>query len=134
MVAGTKDAVLMVESEAKCLSEEVMLGAVVFGHQQMQVAIKAINEIVGEAAKARIEWKPDSSHAELDAAVGPEARAPLSEAYRITEKQARYAKIRRNQESRNRETGELATAPSSPRTKLAMRSSDWKATSCASAF
>jgi polyribonucleotide nucleotidyltransferase len=93
VVAGTKDAVLMVESEAKCLSEEVMLGSVVFGHQQMQVAIKAINEIVAEAGKAKIVWKADSSHAELDAAVGAEARTALSEAYRVTEKQARYTKI-----------------------------------------
>ncbi len=93
VVAGTKDAVLMVESEAKCLSEEVMLGSVVFGHKEMQVAIKAINEIAAEARKARIEWKPDSSHAELDVAVSGQARAGLSDAYRITEKQARYAKI-----------------------------------------
>jgi polyribonucleotide nucleotidyltransferase len=93
VVAGTKDAVLMVESEAKCLSEEVMLGAVVFGHKEMQVAIKAINEIAAAARKERIEWKPDSSHAELDAAVSGQARAALSDAYRITEKQSRYAKI-----------------------------------------
>jgi polyribonucleotide nucleotidyltransferase len=93
VVAGTKDAVLMVESEAKCLSEEVMLGAVVFGHTQMQVAIKAINEIAAEASKQRIEWKPDSSHAELDAAVTAQARTALSDAYRITEKQSRYGKI-----------------------------------------
>ncbi len=93
VVAGTKDAVLMVESEAKCLSEEVMLGAVVFGHKEMQVAIKAINEIAAEARKERIEWKPDSSHAELDTAVSGQARTPLSDAYRITEKQSRYAKI-----------------------------------------
>ncbi len=93
VVAGTRDAVLMVESEAKCLSEDVMLGAVVFGHTEMQVAIKAINEIAAEARKARMEWKPDSSHAELDAAVSGQARAGLSDAYRITEKQARYAKI-----------------------------------------
>ncbi len=93
VVAGTKDAVLMVESEAKGLSEEVMLGAVVFGHTQMQVAIKAINEIAAEAAKPRSEWKADSSHADLDAAVGALARATLSDAYRITEKQSRYSKI-----------------------------------------
>ena len=93
VVAGTKDAVLMVESEAKCLSEEVMLGSVVFGHKEMQVAIKAINEIAAEARKAHMEWKPDSSHAELDAAVSGQARAALSDAYRITEKQSRYGKI-----------------------------------------
>jgi polyribonucleotide nucleotidyltransferase len=70
-----------------------MLGSVVFGHTEMQVAIKAINEIAAEARKARMEWKPDSSHAELDAAVSGAARAALSDAYRITEKQARYGKI-----------------------------------------
>ena len=93
VVAGTKDAVLMVESEAKCLSEEIMLGSVVFGHTEMQVAIKAINEIAAESRKQRIAWKPDSSHAELDAAVSGQARAGLADAYRITEKQARYGKI-----------------------------------------
>jgi polyribonucleotide nucleotidyltransferase len=56
VVAGTANAVLMVESEAKLLSEEVMLGAVVFGHQQMQVVIKAINEFVAEAGRKSFEW------------------------------------------------------------------------------
>jgi polyribonucleotide nucleotidyltransferase len=56
VVAGTANAVLMVESEAKLLSEEVMLGAVVFGHQQMQVVIKAINEFVAEAGRKPFEW------------------------------------------------------------------------------
>ena len=54
MVAGTAGAVLMVESEADCLSEEVMLGAVVFGHEQMQVAIKAINELVKAGGQAAL--------------------------------------------------------------------------------
>src|SRR4051812_33817689 len=58
VVAGTEHAVLMVESEANELPEDVMLGAVVFGHQQMQVAIKAINELADQAAKPAMEWKP----------------------------------------------------------------------------
>ncbi len=88
VVAGTAKAVLMVESEAKGLSEEVMLGAVVFGHEQMQVAIKAINELVAAAGKPRWNWKPTAANAELDAAPSPlHAQAALSEAYLITDKQ-----------------------------------------------
>src|SRR5690606_13092550 len=58
VVAGTESAVLMVESEAKELSEEVMLGGVVFGHQQMQAAINAIHELVAEAGKPEWDWQP----------------------------------------------------------------------------
>ena len=79
--------VLMVESEADGLSEEVMLGAVVFGHEQMQVAIKAINELVAAAGKPKWDWKPTPPDAELDAAVAAQRRSALSDAYRITEKQ-----------------------------------------------
>ena len=93
VVAGTKQAVLMVESEAKGLSEDVMLGAVVFGHTQMQVAIDAINALVKEAGKPRWDWKPEADSDELAAQVKHVAAASLAEAYRITEKQARYAKI-----------------------------------------
>src|SRR5690606_12484045 len=69
VVAGTQHAVLMVESQADCLSEEVMLGAVVFGHAEMQVAINAINELVKEAGKPRWDWKPADDSAELAALV-----------------------------------------------------------------
>ena len=93
VVAGTKDGVMMVESEANCLTEEVMLGSVVFGHEQMQVAIKAINELVAECGKPRWDWKPNAATAELEAAVRAAAHGPLSEAYRITEKQARYTRV-----------------------------------------
>jgi polyribonucleotide nucleotidyltransferase len=93
VVAGTQKAVLMVESEAKGLSEQVMLGAVVFGHEQMQTAINAINELVRECGKPRWNWQPDAANAELDTAVSSEARMALSEAYRITEKQQRYQRI-----------------------------------------
>ena len=89
VVAGTADAVLMVESEAAQLSEEVMLGAVMFGHQQMQVAIKAINELVAEAGTKRWEWtapaKNESLVGELVGAVGDR----LSAAFQITNKLAR---------------------------------------------
>jgi polyribonucleotide nucleotidyltransferase len=93
VVAGTQQAVLMVESQADGLSEEVMLGAVVFGHTGMQVAIKAINELVKEAGKPRWDWKPAEDSAELVALVKSAAEAKLREAYTITEKQARYARI-----------------------------------------
>ncbi|MBU6211105.1 MAG: polyribonucleotide nucleotidyltransferase [Gammaproteobacteria bacterium] len=93
VVAGTKDGVMMVESEASGLSEEVMLGSVVFGHQQMQVAIQAINELVKECGKPRWDWTPSATTAELEKAVADVAHAPLSEAYRIIEKQARYARV-----------------------------------------
>jgi polyribonucleotide nucleotidyltransferase len=93
VVAGTKDGVMMVESEADRLSEEVMLGSVVFGHEQMQVAIQAINELVAECGKPRWEWTPNATTADLQQAVDVAARSELSEAYRITEKQTRYGRV-----------------------------------------
>jgi len=93
VVAGTSDAVLMVESEAKELSEDQMLGAVLFAHQEMQTVIKAINELVAEAGKPRWEWSADPVNEELKAAVEAEAKIALGEAYRITEKAARYARV-----------------------------------------
>jgi polyribonucleotide nucleotidyltransferase len=94
VVAGTKDAVLMVESEASELSEEVMLGSVVFGHEQMQVAIDAINSMVKEAGKPRWDWKPDAANAEAEKAVAAAAETGLSDAYRIIEKQARQDRVK----------------------------------------
>ena len=93
VVAGTAKSVLMVESEAAGLSEEVMLGAVVFGHEQMQVAIKTINEMVAAVGKPKWDWQPSAVNAELDAAVAAAAQQQLSDAYRITVKQERYAKV-----------------------------------------
>jgi polyribonucleotide nucleotidyltransferase len=93
VVAGTSQAVLMVESEAKILSEEVMLGAVMFGHEQMQVAINAINELKSEAGKPAWDWAPPPSDDELTAAVGAEAEAAFHEAYQVTVKQDRYARV-----------------------------------------
>jgi polyribonucleotide nucleotidyltransferase len=93
VVAGTADAVLMVESEADSLSEDVMLGAVVFGHTQMQIAIKAINELVKQAGKPSWDWKPAVEDAELVTFVTGLATGKLSDAYRIIEKQQRYARV-----------------------------------------
>ncbi len=94
VVAGTQQAVLMVESQAAGLSEDVMLGAVVFGHTEMQIAIKAINELVKEAGKPRWDWKPAAGSAELAALVKGAAETKLREAYTITEKQARYGRVK----------------------------------------
>ncbi len=93
VVAGTERAVLMVESEAQGLSEDVMLGAVVFGHEQMQIAIRNINELVAQAGKARWGWQPAAAHAALAQAVAARAEKSLAEAYRITEKQQRQTRL-----------------------------------------
>ncbi|MCB1964758.1 MAG: polyribonucleotide nucleotidyltransferase, partial [Candidatus Accumulibacter sp.] len=94
VVAGTQGAVLMVESEAQQLSEEVMLGAVMFGHQQMQVAINAINELVEEAGKPDWEWsaaaRNEAVHGKLDQLV----EAELKEAYGITSKSLRSQRLK----------------------------------------
>ena len=82
MVAGTSHAVLMVESQAKGLSEEIMLGAVVFGHEQMQVAIKAIAELVAEAGKPRWNWTAPAVDTALRQAVAAQAESALGAAYR----------------------------------------------------
>ena len=93
VVAGTEHAVLMVESQASGLPESVMLGAVVYGHTQMQVAIKAIRELAAEAGKPRWDWQPPAANAVLSAAVAAAGEARLADAYRITEKQQRYARV-----------------------------------------
>ena len=94
VVAGTAEGVLMVESEAAGLNEEVMLGAVTFGHEQMQIAIKTINELAAEAGKAKWTWAAPEANKELQSAVGAAAEASVSAAYTITEKMQRYAKIK----------------------------------------
>lgn len=93
VVAGTRDGVMMVESEANCLSEEVMLGSVVYGHEQMQVAINAINDLVKDCGKPRWDWKPSAVAVELESAVAAEAHSALSDAYLITEKKTRYTRV-----------------------------------------
>jgi polyribonucleotide nucleotidyltransferase len=94
VVAGTEKAVLMVESEAEGLSEEVMLGSVVFGHEQMQIAIKAIKEIAAEAGKPRWTWQATADDPELVNAVALHAQAALGQAYSITEKLARQTRVK----------------------------------------
>ena len=93
VVAGTDKAVLMVESEADILTEEQMLAAVVFGHQQQQVVIEAIKEFAKEAGKPRWDWVAPQPNTDLINKVKAIAEARLGDAYRITEKQARYEQI-----------------------------------------
>lgn len=93
VVAGTEGAVLMVESEAELLSEEQMLGAVVFGHDQQQVVIKEINELVKEAGKEKWDWQPEPVNQALRDKVAALAESRMGDAYRITEKQERYAQV-----------------------------------------
>ena len=94
VVAGTERAVLMVESEADRLSEETMLGAVTFGHEQLQVAINAIHDLVAEAGKPAWDWQPPAKNEALIARIHEIADVGLSEAYTIREKQARNEKLR----------------------------------------
>ena len=93
VVAGTQNAVLMVESEAEILSEEQMLGAVVFGHDQQQVVIENINALVAEAGKPRWDWQPEAANTALISRVAALAEARISDAYRITDKQERYTQV-----------------------------------------
>ena len=93
VVAGTADAVLMVESEAELLPESVMLGAVVYGHEQMQVAINAIRELAAKAAKPSWDWKAPELDADLAKAVASQVEVELVKAYQIIEKQARHTRI-----------------------------------------
>jgi len=89
VVAGTEAAVLMVESEAKQLSEEIMLGGVMFGHEQGIVAIHAINELVRDAGKPMWDWKAPAKDESLIARVAALAKDKLVAAYQIRNKQAR---------------------------------------------
>jgi polyribonucleotide nucleotidyltransferase len=93
VVAGTANAVLMVESEADELPEDVMLGAVMFGHEQVQVAISAIRELAAEAGAVRWEWQPPVTDEALAAAVSERAEAGLNAAYQVPEKHARQQAV-----------------------------------------
>ena len=93
VVAGTKDAVLMVESEAQELTEDEMLGAVLYAHKEMQVAITAITEFAAESAKPRWEWEPEAVNVALTDALATGYADQVGEAYGISEKMARYAKL-----------------------------------------
>jgi len=93
VVAGTEQAVLMVESEANELPEDVMLGAVVFGHTEMQRAIQAINELADEGGKDDWDWEPAKPDQALIDKIKALAENDLNEAYRLKSKQARSQKI-----------------------------------------
>ncbi len=93
VVAGTENAVLMVESEAMQLSEEVMLGAVMFGHEQMQIAIKTISELVAQVGKPAWNWQPAAKKEDLLVAVKNAAEALINETYQLREKQARQIRL-----------------------------------------
>jgi polyribonucleotide nucleotidyltransferase len=93
VVAGTEQGVLMVESEALELSEDVMLGGVVYGHEQMQVAIQAIHELAEQAGKPAWEWQPPHKNDSLIQRVAELAEADVREAFRIKQKQARNTRL-----------------------------------------
>ena len=93
VVAGTSEAVLMVESEANILSEDIMLKAVIFGHEQMQLAISAINDLAEEASKPKIEWSPPEEDNELSEAIMQSCSESIKAAYLIKNKQERREKM-----------------------------------------
>lgn len=94
VVAGTELAVLMVESEAQQLSEEIMLGAVVYGHEQMKTVINAIHDLVRDGGKPEVQWAPAPKNETLINMVNVVAEPLLRQAYQIKEKQARTEKIK----------------------------------------
>ncbi|MCF7201775.1 polyribonucleotide nucleotidyltransferase [Pseudomonas oligotrophica] len=93
VVAGTEDAVLMVESEAQELTEDQMLGAVLFAHQEFQAVIQAVKEFAAEAGKPKWEWSAPVENTALLSAIKAEFGAAISEAYTITIKQQRYGRL-----------------------------------------
>jgi len=93
VVAGTADAVLMVESEAQELSEQVMLDSVMFGHEQLQTVINAISEFAAEADVEAWDWQPEAKDEALAAAVSDKAQAQIDAAYQVKEKQSRYSQL-----------------------------------------
>ena len=93
VVAGTETAVLMVESEAKQLPEDVMLGSVVFGHEQMRVAIQAIRELAAEVAAPAWDWQAPAADTALEDAVASLGKTGFTEAYQVADKQQRYARL-----------------------------------------
>ncbi len=113
VVAGTETAVLMVESEALELSEEIMLGAVVFGHTQMKVVIDAIHDLVRDGGKPEVQWSPAPKNEALIAKVSAIAEAKLREAYQIKEKQARTAQLKEVSAAVNAAFADDAEAPDS---------------------
>ena len=110
VVAGTDSAVLMVESEAKELTEDEMLGAVLFAHQEMQVVIDGIKELAAEAGKPKWDWQPAATNDALEQAVAEKVRSELGDAYRVSDKMQRQDKV---SELRSRVVEELAGAEGS---------------------
>ena len=106
VVAGTKDAVLMVESEASELSEDTMLGGVLFAHQEMQTVISVIEELSAEAGKPRWDWQAEEENIELKDALKAAVGAELDAAYQVVDKQARVASVNG---LRDRAVAELAS-------------------------
>ncbi|EBA01833.1 polyribonucleotide nucleotidyltransferase [Marinobacter sp. ELB17] len=93
IVAGTEDAVLMVESQAQSLTEDQMLGAVLFAHQEMQTAVSGIKEFAAEIGKPRWEWQAEAVNAELMGAIKADFADAIAEAYSIRDKMDRYARL-----------------------------------------
>jgi len=114
VVAGTESAVLMVESEAQELPEDVMLGAVVFGHEQMRAAINAINELVEVAGKPEWDWQPPAKDEALIARVSELAEAELRDAYKLTQKQLRMQKVGELRKRVIEAVSQAAASPLSP--------------------
>ncbi len=93
VVAGTREAVLMVESEANELPEDIMLGAVLYAHQELQAVIQAIDELVKDAGKPRWDWQPTQENAQLKEAVAGGFAESIGAAYRIIDKAKRYDRL-----------------------------------------
>ena len=93
VVAGTKDAVLMVESEAQELPEDIMLGAVLFAHQEMQVVVQACEELKRDAGKPSWNWQAEPESTQLKAQMEEQFAGAIGEAYRITDKAERYTQL-----------------------------------------
>jgi polyribonucleotide nucleotidyltransferase len=106
VVAGTKDAVLMVESEASELSEDTMLGGVLFAHQEMQTVISVIEELAAEAGKPRWDWQAEEEDVALKDALKGAVGADLDAAYQVVDKQERVSSVNA---LRDRATEALAT-------------------------
>jgi polyribonucleotide nucleotidyltransferase len=115
IVAGTEAAVLMVESEAQQLSEEIMLGGIVFGHTQMQAVISAIHELVRDAGKPDWDWKPAAKNEALIASVSAAAQGPLNAAYQTRQKQERTTQLRQVYSDVHAKLAAEATAQGTPK-------------------
>ncbi|WP_018414862.1 polyribonucleotide nucleotidyltransferase [Teredinibacter turnerae] len=109
VVAGTQDAVLMVESEANELPEDIMLGAVLYAHQEMQAVVQAVNELAKDAGKPTWDWQPEAVNQALVDAIKADFEESIGVAYRITDKQKRYDRL---SELRSQAVAQLATEDS----------------------